>query len=181
MKKVFILLPMIGMLAVGFGLMGSDVFAGGMRSQGLGGPFEMSALTGTHVRNLYGDYLGRISDFVIDHQGRIAFAIIAHGGFLGMGERSVAVPFHTLTYGHKERFFTLDISKERFAGAPIFDRHMLNRTWAEDAYRYFGLQPYWTEGEWILPTEESSMKGETMHNFPSERAFPPDYDYMYGP
>ncbi len=176
MKRVFILLPMIGMLAVGFGLMGSDVFAGGMRSQGLGGPFEMSELVGTHVKNLYGDYLGRISDFVIDHEGRIAFAIIAHGGFLGMGERSVAVPFHTLTYGHKERFFTLDISKERFAGAPIFDRHMLNRTWAEDAYRYFGLQPYWTEGEWDLPTMEEPGREGAMKDFPKEF---PSSQYMY--
>ena len=174
MKRVLILLPMIGMLAIGFGLIGSDVFAGGMRSQGLGGPFEMSELVGTHVKNLQGETLGKISDFVLDHEGRIAFAIIAHGGFLGMGERSVAFPFHTLTYGHKERYFTVDISRERFSAAPTFDRHMLSRTWAEDAYRYFGLQPYWTEGAWDLPAVKESEIG--MKDFPEEF---PSSEYMY--
>ena len=176
MKRVLILLPIVWMLSIGFGFIGSDVYAGGMRSQGLGGPFEMSALTGTHVKNLQGEYLGRISDFVLDHEGRIAFAIIAHGGFLGMGERSVAVPFHTLSYGQKERYFTVDISRERFAAAPIFDRHMLSRTWAEDAYRYFGLQPYWTEGEWNLPAMEEQEREGAIKDFPE--AFPSS-EYMY--
>ena len=176
MKRVFILLPMIGMLAIGFGLMSSDVFAGGMRSQGLGGPFEMSELTGTPVKNLQGEYLGRIRDFVLDHEGRVAFGIIAHGGFLGIGEKSVAVPFHKLTYGHKERFFVLDISKERFATAPTFDRYMLSRTWAEDAYRYFGLQPYWTEGAWDLPATKEFEQEGGMKAFPEEF---PSSEYMY--
>jgi sporulation protein YlmC with PRC-barrel domain len=175
MKRALILLPIVWMFIIGLGFISSDVSAGGMRSQGLGGPFEMSELTGTPVKNLYGDYLGKIRDFVIDHEGRIAFAIIAHGGFLGMGEKSVTVPFHTLTYGHKERFFTLDISKERFATAPTFDRYMLSRTWAEDAYRYFGLQPYWTEGAWDLPAIREFEK-EGMKAFPEEF---PSSEYMY--
>jgi sporulation protein YlmC with PRC-barrel domain len=179
MKRMFILLPVVGVLAIGFSLIGSDVFAGGMRSQGLGGPFEMSELTGTHVKNLEGEYLGKISDFVLDHEGRIAFAIIAHGGFLGMGEKSVAIPFHTLSYDQEERFFTVDISRERFASAPTFDRHMLSRTWAEDAYRYFGLQPYWTEGAWELPAMKESEKEGGMRDFPEE--FPLSEHMYWGP
>jgi sporulation protein YlmC with PRC-barrel domain len=179
MKKVLILLPVIGMLSIGFGFIAPDIYAGGMRSQGLGGPIEMSALTGTHVKNLYGDYLGKIGDFVLDHEGRIAFAIIAHGGFLGIGEKSVAIPFHTLRYDQKERFFTVDISKERFASAPTFDRHMLSRTWAEDAYRYFGLQPYWTEGAWELPAMKEFEEERGMRNFPEE--FPLSEHMYWGP
>ena len=179
MKRMFILLPMIGILAIAFSFMNSDVFAGGMRSQCLGGPIEMSALTRTHVKNLYGDYLGKIGDFVLDHEGRIAFAIIAHGGFLGIGEKSVAIPFHTLRYDPKERSFTVDISKERFASAPTFDRHILSRTWAEDAYRYFGLQPYWTEGAWELPAMKEFEEERGMRNFPEE--FPLSEHMYWGP
>jgi sporulation protein YlmC with PRC-barrel domain len=176
MKRALILLPIVWMFTIGIGFIGSDVFAGGMRSQGLGGPFEMSELTGTPVKNLYGDYLGKIRDFVIDHEGRIAFAIIAHGGFLGMGEKSVAVPFRTLTYGQKEKNFILDVSKERLAAAPTFDRYALSRTWAEDAYRFFGLQPYWTEGEWNLPAMEEPGREGGMKAFPEEF---PSSEYMY--
>jgi sporulation protein YlmC with PRC-barrel domain len=172
MKKVLILLPVIGMLSIGFGFIASDLYAGGMRSQGSGGPLEISELTGTLVRNPQGEYLGRTRDFVLDQEGRIAFAIIAHGGFLGMGEKRVAVPFHTLTYGQKEKYFILDISKERLAAAPAFDRYALSRTWAEDAYRFFGLQPYWTEGAWELP----AMKEPEMRDSPEE--FPLS-EYMY--
>jgi sporulation protein YlmC with PRC-barrel domain len=175
MKKMLILLPVIGMLSIGFVFMAPELYAGGMRSQGLGGPFEMSELTGTIVKNPQGEYLGRTRDFVLDQEGRIAFAIIAQGGFLGMGEKRVAVPFHTMNYEHKERYFTVDISRERFAGAPAFDRYMLSRTWAEDAYRYFGLQPYWTEGAWELP----EMKESEMRDSPEE--FPLSEHMYWGP
>jgi hypothetical protein len=174
MKKNLAMLALVALLSTGLAV--TYVQAGEMISKGLGGPSEVSGLVGTHVKNPQGEYLGRISDFVIDSEGRIAFAILSHGGFLRFGEKHVAVPFHTLTYGQKEKHFILDVSKERLAAAPTFDRYALSRTWAEDAYRFFGLQPYWTEGEWNLPAMEEPGRERRMKAFPEEF---PSSEYMY--
>lgn len=142
-------------------------------ARGLGSPNEVSMLTGSLVVNAQEEYLGKIDDFVIDKTGHISFAILSHGGFLGIGRKLVAVPFGALSYDSTHSYFVLDISRERLESAPEFDRtRFANPTWAEDVYRFFGLQPYWTEGgygEEASPTMEQPMEqsigSETMSDF----------------
>jgi hypothetical protein len=151
-------------------------------AKGLDSPCEVSTLTGSLVVNAQEEYLGTIHDFVIDN-GRISFAILSHGGFLGIGRKLVGIPFGALSYDSTQRYFVLDISKERLESAPEFDRTRLsNPSWAEDVYRFFGLQPSWTEGEYsggISSTIEEPLREETMQDFPSTevpyRDYGPDY------
>ena len=118
--------------------------------------YQASTIIGTEVQNEREDYLGKITDLMIDPtDGRIAFAVLSHGGVLGIPMRFVAIPFSALTPGHEKKVFLLDVSKEKMAAAPSFDRghwpDVANRDWSADIYRYYGQMPYWEEPENCRP------------------------------
>jgi hypothetical protein len=55
-----------------------------------------SDLRGTRVYGSNNESIGDISDLLLDRQGRVVAAIIGVGGFLGIGQKDVAVPFEAL-------------------------------------------------------------------------------------
>lgn len=55
-----------------------------------------SDLEGTSVYGANNENIGDISDVVIDREGRVVAVIVGVGGFLGIGEKDVAVPFRAL-------------------------------------------------------------------------------------
>jgi putative membrane protein len=56
------------------------------------------ALIGRTVENSNGDNLGEINNVIINEQGNVVAAVIGVGGFLGIGEKNVAVPFDALEF-----------------------------------------------------------------------------------
>jgi len=135
-------------LAVGFGLFVATVYAGETMGKSEYQAYEANTMLGSVVRSPQGEYIGRISDFVFDSDGHVTFAILAHGGVWRFGGKQIAIPYKAFSYDSKDRYFVLDVTRERLEAAPSFDRKALgDRKWAEDVYRYFGQQPYWTE-EW---------------------------------
>ena len=78
---------------------------------------------GETVQNTAGETLGKIHDFVFDCSGRISTAVIAVGGFMGMGEKEVAVPFNALnvrTGSDNKRLIVVSLSAEAIKQAPHF-------------------------------------------------------------
>lgn len=65
---------------------------------GYHGTWRSSKLVGLNVYNDTNDKLGSISDLLLDKNGAIKAAVIGVGGFLGVGERLVAVPFDKLKF-----------------------------------------------------------------------------------
>jgi putative membrane protein len=65
------------------------------------------ALIGRTVENSNGDNLGEINNVIINEKGNVVAAVIGVGGFLGIGEKNVAVPFDALD------FRTLDPAERR--------------------------------------------------------------------
>jgi hypothetical protein len=53
--------------------------------------------------------------------GRIAYAVLSFGGFLGMGDKLFAIPWNTLTVDTVEKRFVLDVDKKKLELAPGFD------------------------------------------------------------
>lgn len=107
-----------------------------------------STVTGDTVRNMKGEDLGRIEEVMIDlGSGKIAYAVLAAGGFLGMGGRYLAVPWNALAVDMEQREFILDVEKERLEQAPAFDEDnwpsMADRQWAETVHGFYGSRPYW--------------------------------------
>ena len=103
-------------------------------------------IVGTSIRDSEGKKLGVVREIVLDSQGHVPFAIVAHGGYWGIGAKLVAVPFKVLSFDQKENRFVFNSMKEKLESAPAFkDSDLGNRQWAEEVYRFFGQHPYWTE------------------------------------
>lgn len=93
------------------------------------------------VKNLQGEELGKIEDFLMNSQGMIPFVILSHKGKL------ILVPYSALSVDQTKNFFVLDASDEKLASAPPFEEDSISQGRAEEIYRYFGLRPYWTSDE----------------------------------
>jgi len=114
--------------------------------------YRADKIIGASVENPQGKNLGDIKDIVLDTQGRVRYAVLAFGGFLGMGEKYFAVPWEALTPetgqqpGDRNKF-VLNIDQEKLKNAPGFDKsswpNMADRQWGEQVYAYYGLTPYW--------------------------------------
>ena len=78
---------------------------------------------GAKVQNAAGETVGDIYDLMFSPQGQINTVVIGVGGFLGMGERTVAIPYNTLSFkaGAKgERIIVVPLSKDNLVKAPDF-------------------------------------------------------------
>jgi sporulation protein YlmC with PRC-barrel domain len=116
------------------------------------GPEVMAAdtLQGDKVMNRRGDDLGTIEDIMIDVQrGRVAYAVMSCGGFLGLGDKLFAIPWSALTLDANRHCFVLDADKERFQKAPGFDKDhwpsMADNSWATQVHDFYGIRPYWSD------------------------------------
>lgn len=137
-------------LVFALGFLAPNALADDRAEMTIGKPFAFSSMAGTSVHNPKGEYLGWISDFVIDSHGKVTFAVVSHGGFLRIWEKDVAVPYGSFSYDREKAHFVLDATSDKLNTAPKFTRRDLyNEQWAEDVYRYFGQAPYWTEGELV--------------------------------
>jgi sporulation protein YlmC with PRC-barrel domain len=100
------------------------------------------------VRNPQGQDLGEIQDLIVDvNNQRVHYAVLAFGGFLGLGEKLFAYPVRLLTPSGDA--LVLNVSKQQLERAPGFERNRWP-DWADNRYReqvdrYFGptvaLQP----------------------------------------
>lgn len=82
-----------------------------------------STITGDEVCNMQDEKLGKIQDLMLDMtEGKIRYAVLASGGFLGMGDRLFAVPWKALKLDKENHRFMLDVDVERLKNAPGFDK-----------------------------------------------------------
>ena len=74
------------------------------------------------VRNSAGEDLGKIEEIMIDiPTGRVAYAVLSFGGFLGLGDKLFAVPWQALTVNERDHIFILNVDRKRLQEAPGFD------------------------------------------------------------
>lgn len=108
-------------------------------------------VNGTAIYNREGEKLGSVEDVAIDKvSGRVAYAILSFGGFLGMGERYHPVPWNLLTYDVERRGYVIPCDKAQLEAAPTIDTEELSG-WddtdvRERLYGYYGsygAAPYW--------------------------------------
>ncbi|HEY0331873.1 MAG TPA: PRC-barrel domain-containing protein [Rhodopseudomonas sp.] len=62
------------------------------------GEWRSSKLIGINVYNDNNESLGEINELLVDQSGKIQAAVIGVGGFLGVGERNVAIPFEKIKW-----------------------------------------------------------------------------------
>jgi sporulation protein YlmC with PRC-barrel domain len=70
--------------------------------------------------------IGDVNDILLEKDGRVSAVIVGVGGFLGVGEKDVAVPFNALEVTEKDgdRYLVMNATKESLEKAPgfTFDR-----------------------------------------------------------
>lgn len=107
------------------------------------------SINGTPVENASGEDLGKIEELMIDlKSGRVTYAVLSFGGFLGMGNKLFALPFEALRFDTVEEKVILDVDKEILQNAPGFDKDnwpdTTEHAWLVDVYDYYGYRPYWS-------------------------------------
>lgn len=101
-----------------------------------------NTITGDEVCNLQDEKLGKIQDVMLDMtNGKIRYAVLASGGFLGIGDRLFAVPWKALKQDKENNRFMLDVDVERLKNAPGFDKdhwpNMADATWNSTVESYY--------------------------------------------
>ena len=107
-----------------------------------------STLAGDQVQNSAGEDLGKVDEIMIDiPSGKVAYAVLSFGGFLGMGNKLFAVPWSALRLDEDKKHFVLDVDKKKLENAPGFDKDkwpdMADTTWGTRIFSYYGVAPYW--------------------------------------
>ncbi|MFH1116372.1 MAG: PRC-barrel domain-containing protein [Pseudomonadota bacterium] len=104
-------------------------------------PMRVSDILRTTVENGQGEKLGTIHDFIVGVDGRLKYAILSHGGFLGMGDALIPIPFDALRQGGEKRTALLDIDKQTLGKALNFESKtwpdFTASEWEEKVDRYF--------------------------------------------
>ena len=103
---------------------------------------------GTSVYDTKLEKLGSIEDVMIDKAtGRIAYAVLSFGGFLGIGDRYYPLPWEKLSYNQEVAGYIVDIDRKILEGAPSFSDQAAvswdDDAWGRDVYSYYGIHPYW--------------------------------------
>jgi len=97
------------------------------------------SLTGEEVYNIEKEKLGKVDQIMLDFTaGRVAYVVLATGGFLGMGNKLFAIPWQAFQIDEPNKRFVLNISKTTLENAPGFDKD----SWPDMSSDEFGNQIY---------------------------------------
>ena len=120
---------------------------------------KASELLSRKVTNNANEHLGKIEDIVIDaDSGRILYAVLSFGGFLGLGDKLFAIPWESLQLPSGNEAIVLNVDKEQLKNAPGFDKknwpNFADEQFATTTYTYYKVTPFWKgHGETKLVTE----------------------------
>ena len=103
---------------------------------------------GTAVYDREGEKLGSIHSVMIDKvSGKVAYAVMSFGGFLGIGDRYHPLPWHLLTYHTDQGGYVVDLDPSTLKGAPTYGTretpNWSDRRWGRQVHDYYGTPPYW--------------------------------------
>jgi sporulation protein YlmC with PRC-barrel domain len=108
---------------------------------------RLSEIMDMDVRNAQDEDLGAIEDVVVDPKsGQIRYAAVSVGGFLGVGDRLIAVPWQALRIQQEpnddDKFVLLNADRARIENAPGFNEENWpdfgNQRYAEEVDTYYG-------------------------------------------
>jgi hypothetical protein len=103
---------------------------------------------GTAVYNHAGEHLGEVYNFMVGKRsGRVAYAVMSFGGFLGIGQRYHALPWNVLTYDTGKGGYVISATKDRLMNAPNFAAGEEPFARTEDMRR---IREFWAEGQLSL-------------------------------
>jgi hypothetical protein len=109
---------------------------------------ESDRVEGTSVYDLDGNHVGTIKRVMIDKiSGRVAYAVMSFGGFLGLGSEEYAVPWSVLDYDTTLEGYRTDLTEEEVQHAPRLSEDQ-GYDWSDprreqELHDYYGVTYYW--------------------------------------
>ena len=102
---------------------------------------------GTKVYDPKGDHIGSIERILVEKRsGKVSYAVLSFGGFLGIGHDHYPLHWSKLSYDESLGGYRVDVTKEQIEGAPRYDNEDDSYWTAENGrrvYDYYGVAPYW--------------------------------------
>lgn len=129
---------------------GSERQAGQLDDKTTGTNIRASQLIGMNIQNPQGEDVGEINDIVLDSDsGRVRYAAVTYGGFLGVGDKLFAVPFSAFKCqadrdDPSEHVMVLNVTREQLKGATGFDQdqwpNFADRNFTSQLDRQYGIE-----------------------------------------
>ncbi|MBA3537437.1 MAG: PRC-barrel domain-containing protein [Tatlockia sp.] len=99
-------------------------------------------VVGVEVENTQGENLGKIEALMVDKSsGKVAYVVLSFGGFLGMGDKLFAMPWHIFSFNPEREKFIISLSKEKLQNSPGFDKDhwpdMTSSSWTNSIRDYY--------------------------------------------
>jgi hypothetical protein len=109
---------------------------------------ESDRVEGTTVYDVRGNNIGSIKRLMIEKiSGRVAYAVMSFGGFLGMGTEEHSIPWKKLTYDTSLGGYRTDVTEAQLKGAPAFSRDSKwdwsDRNRERELHDYYKAPYYW--------------------------------------
>jgi hypothetical protein len=103
---------------------------------------------GTPVYNRQGEHLGEVYNFMVDkYSGKVAYAVMSFGGFLGIGESYHPLPWKALDYDTSMGGFVVDLDRSQLEGAPRYGRDedpwSSERDYGRSVHSHYGYPYEW--------------------------------------
>ena len=110
----------------------------------LGSLISADKVQGTNLYSRDGDDLGEVESIMIDKPtGKVAYAVVAFGGFLGIGQQRRALPWSVLHYDTRQNGYVIDAGNDVIRATPAINENYGDRTWGSKLHEHFGVPPYW--------------------------------------
>lgn len=102
---------------------------------------------GTKVYDPAGEHIGSIERILVEKRsGKVSYAVLSFGGFLGIGSDHYPLPWTKLNYDQDLGGYRVDVTKAQLEGAPKYEREN-DEYWTEEngrrVYDYYGVTPHW--------------------------------------
>jgi hypothetical protein len=103
---------------------------------------------GTPVRRPKGEKVGTIQRLMIDKlSGNVAYAVLSFGGFIGIGQKHLPIPWARLKYDLGQGAYELDLSDEELSQAPAYETDEEfdwgDRSQEIEIHNYYRTPHYW--------------------------------------
>lgn len=98
------------------------------------------------VLDASGEEIGTVDDLLIDNsEQRVRFLRVESGGFLGIGATTFLIPVDAITQVDDDAIH-IDRTRNIVADAPVYDPELVDQTYLDQVYNYYGYTPYWGPG-----------------------------------
>ena len=100
---------------------------------------------GTNVYDMKGSKIGDIDHLMIDKvSGRVNYAVMSFGGFIGLGHSHYPIPWNALKYDTQLGGYVTGITEQQLKDAPAFsDDSWSDRNWEAQTHQHYNVRPYW--------------------------------------